>query len=97
MNVSSEQFVKLPNRVRICYQTFGEPSDPAVILVPGNASSMLFWPEGLVEKLLSGENGEKYFIVRYDPRDTGLSQEFPVPAGYSIRDMAEDVDYSPTT
>ncbi|EKJ77935.1 hypothetical protein FPSE_01861 [Fusarium pseudograminearum CS3096] len=92
MNASSELFVRLPNRVRICYQTFGNPSDPAVILIPGNASSMLSWAEPLIEKLQSGEDGRKYFIIRYDPRDTGLSQEFPVPAGYSIGDMAEDVE-----
>ncbi|RGP80094.1 hydrolase or acyltransferase of alpha beta superfamily [Fusarium longipes] len=92
MNASPELFVKLPNRVRICYQTFGNPSDPAVILVPGNAGSMLFWPESLVEKLQLGEDGKRYYIIRYDQRDTGLSQEFPVPAGYSVGDMAEDVE-----
>ncbi|CEI62236.1 unnamed protein product [Fusarium venenatum] len=97
MNASSELFVRLPNRVRICYQTFGDPSDPAVILIPGKDKtfllcSMLSWPEPLIEKLQSSEEGKRYFVVRYDPRDTGLSQEFPVPAGYSIGDMAEDVE-----
>jgi pimeloyl-ACP methyl ester carboxylesterase len=53
---------------------------------------MLSWPEPLIEKLQLSEDGKRYFVIRYDPRDTGLSQEFPVPAGYSIGDMAEDVE-----
>jgi hypothetical protein len=41
MNASSELFVKLPNRVRICYQTFGDPLDPAIILIPGNNKTLI--------------------------------------------------------
>ncbi|EWG49187.1 hypothetical protein FVEG_08779 [Fusarium verticillioides 7600] len=92
MNASPELFAQLTNRLRICYQTFGDPSDPAVILVPGNADSMIVWAEGLVEKLQSSEDGKKYFVIRFDPRDTGLSTEFPVPGGYSIGDMAGDIE-----
>lgn len=92
MNVSPELFVTLPNRVRICYQTFGDPSDPAVILVPGNAGSMLDWPEDLIKCLNSAGGTKNHFFIRYDPRDTGLSTEFPVPAGYSLGDMAGDVE-----
>ncbi|CAJ0543101.1 Ff.00g004100.m01.CDS01 [Fusarium sp. VM40] len=92
MDSSPELFVTLPSRVRICYQTFGDPSDPAVILVPGNGGGMLTWAEGLIAKLQSAENGKKYFVVRFDQRDTGLSTEFPVPAFYSIGDMASDVE-----
>ncbi|KAM0560024.1 hypothetical protein ACHAPJ_003982 [Fusarium lateritium] len=92
MNASSELFVTLPNRVRICYQTFGDSSDPAVILIPGNAGSMLEWPEDLIEQLVSTNDGKKQFVIRFDQRDTGLSTEFPVPGGYSIGDMATDVE-----
>ncbi|KAF4448353.1 hypothetical protein F53441_8228 [Fusarium austroafricanum] len=73
-------------------QTFGNPSDPAVILVPGNVESMITWAKGLIEKLQSSQDGKKYFIIRFDQRDTGLSTEFPVPGGYSIGDMAGDVE-----
>ncbi|KAM5522108.1 zinc carboxypeptidase a [Fusarium oxysporum f. sp. phaseoli] len=92
MNTSPELFAQLTNRLRICYQTFGDPSDPAVILVPGNADSMIVWAEDLIEKLQSSEDGKKYFVIRFDPRDTGLSTEFPVPGGYSIGDMAGDIE-----
>ena len=92
MEISPELFVTLPNRVRICYQTFGNPSDPAVILVPGNAGSMLEWPETMIEQLNSAGGGKNRFFIRYDPRDTGLSTEFPVPGGYSIGDMSTDVE-----
>ncbi|KAH7236862.1 Alpha/Beta hydrolase protein [Fusarium redolens] len=92
MDASPELFAQLTNRLRICYQTFGDPSDPAIILVPGNADSMIVWAEGLIEKLQSSEDGKKYFVIRFDPRDTGLSTEFPVPGGYSIGDMAGDME-----
>ncbi|KAF5009296.1 hypothetical protein FDECE_4508 [Fusarium decemcellulare] len=36
--------------------------------------------------------GERRYLVRFDQRDTGLSTEFPVPGGYSIADMAGDVE-----
>ncbi|KAF5990547.1 hypothetical protein FBULB1_24 [Fusarium bulbicola] len=66
MNASPELFAQLTNRLRICYQTFGDPSGPAVILVPGNADSMIVWAEGLIEKLQSSEDGKKYFIWQAD-------------------------------
>ena len=95
MDISPELFVTLSNtgrKVRICYQTLGNPSDPAVILVPGNAGSMIEWPEDLIEQFNSAGGAKNRFFIRYDPRDTGLSTEFPVPGGYSIGDMAADVE-----
>ncbi|KAM5341519.1 hypothetical protein ACJ41O_014550 [Fusarium nematophilum] len=91
MNASPELFVTLPNRVRICYQTFGDPSDPAVILIPGGSGSMLEWCEEMIQ-LFNNDKSNPHFIVRFDPRDTGLSTEFPVPAGYTLEEMAGDVE-----
>ena len=90
MNASPELFATLPNRVRLCYQTFGEPSDPAVIFVAGNACSMHDWREDLLS--LFSPAGKKHYLIRYDHRDTGLSTEFPVPSTYTLSDMGEDVE-----
>ncbi|KAI9902276.1 hypothetical protein N3K66_001628 [Trichothecium roseum] len=90
MQASEELFVTLPTRVRLCYQTFGDPCHPAVIFVPGHSGSMLSWPEDMLRQFSTDENPR--FIIRYDPRDTGLSTEFPVPANYSLTDMANDVE-----
>ncbi|KAF7557829.1 hypothetical protein G7Z17_g370 [Cylindrodendrum hubeiense] len=90
MDASPELFVTLPNRVRICYQTFGDPSDPAVVLISGHSCSMHQWPEDLIT--LFSPAGDRHYLIRFDHRDTGLSTEFPVPGGYTLSDMAGDVE-----
>ena len=90
MDASEELFVTLPNRVRLCYQTFGDPSHPGVVLIPGHSGSMLAWPEDMIR--LFSPPSQPHFIIRFDPRDTGLSTEFPVPANYTLSDMVDDVE-----
>jgi pimeloyl-ACP methyl ester carboxylesterase len=90
MAFSPELFVQLPNGVRLCYQTFGDPSDPAVILIAGNTCSMLDWREEMIP--LFSPPGNAHYIIRYDHRDTGLSTEFPVPSTYTLSDMAGDAE-----
>lgn len=90
MDISPELFATLPTGVRLCYQTFGQPSDPAVILVAGAKASMLDWHEQTVAKFSPPE--DRHYIVRFDHRDTGLSTEFPVPSQYTLGDMASDVE-----
>ncbi|KAL2202818.1 alpha/beta-hydrolase [Sarocladium strictum] len=87
---SEELFVQLPNRVRICYQTLGKPTDPAVVLVCGHACSLYDWNEQMLQLFTPPSN--PHFIIRFDHRDTGLSTEFPVPAEYNLLDMAGDVE-----
>ncbi len=68
-------------------QAFGNPDDPALLLIGGATSSMKRWPDAFCLRL--AEAGR--FVIRYDNRDTGKSCVFPVGApGYSIRDMADD-------
>ncbi|KAF4978636.1 hypothetical protein FZEAL_5039 [Fusarium zealandicum] len=90
MKASPELLVKLPTGVRLCYQTFGDASDPAVIFISGATGSMLEWREEMLA-LFSPSDNPRY-IIRFDHRDTGLSTEFPVPAEYSLADMAGDVE-----
>src|SRR5687767_12510958 len=87
---SEELFVTLPNRVRICYQTLGNPSDPGVILISGHGCSLYDWNEDMLQLLTPPS--DPHFIVRFDHRDAGLSTEFPVPASYTLLDMAGDIE-----
>lgn len=84
----------------LCYETFGEPSGPPVLLVMGLATQMVAWPDELCRGL--GRRG--YFVVRFDNRDTGRSSHLsdlkaPPPLRvllrrseppYRLEDMAED-------
>jgi pimeloyl-ACP methyl ester carboxylesterase len=73
--------------VEICAETFGHPTDPAVLLIMGATASMVWWPERFCRRL--AEAGR--FVIRYDHRDTGRSTVYPPgTVNYTLDDMADD-------
>jgi pimeloyl-ACP methyl ester carboxylesterase len=73
--------------VEICSETFGERSDPAVLLIMGAMASMLWWPDEFCRRLA----GSGRYVIRYDNRDTGRSTGYePGTATYTSDDMAGD-------
>jgi pimeloyl-ACP methyl ester carboxylesterase len=76
------------NGVDLCVETFGDPADPAIVLVHGAGSSMLSWDEELCERLAAGTR----FVIRYDLRDAGRSVTYaPGAPPYALRDLVADV------
>ncbi len=57
------------NGIEICYETFGNPSDPAVLLVMGFTAQLNGWHEDFCKMLV---NHGRY-VIRFDNRDCGLS------------------------
>lgn len=55
--------------MEIEYETFGDRSDPTLLLVMGYTAQMVAWPDGLIERLV----GQGLHVVRFDNRDVGLS------------------------
>jgi pimeloyl-ACP methyl ester carboxylesterase len=98
----------LPDEVRtarvgdleLAYEAYGDPSDPAVLLVMGLGTQMIAWPDPFVADLVAAGR----YVVRFDNRDCGLSTHLshlkaPDPvkvlarrerAPYSIDDMGQD-------
>lgn len=75
------------NDVELCVETFGNPADPAILLIDGSAASMLWWDAALCEQL--ARSGR--FVIRYDNRDTGRSTSYPPgQPGYAYTDLARD-------
>jgi pimeloyl-ACP methyl ester carboxylesterase len=89
------------NGIEIEYETFGDPSKPAILLVMGLGIQMLGWHEDFCQMLVD----RGYFVIRYDNRDVGLSSKIedgPEPnvmalmggdyssASYRLTDMAND-------
>lgn len=70
-------------RLDLAYETFGEPGNPAIVLVMGFATPMLGYHEQMCARL--AEAG--LFVVRFDNRDTGLSTHFGGLATPSMVDM----------
>ena len=93
------------NGIKLEYETFGNPADPAVLLIMGLGGQLTLWPESFCKLLAQGG----YYVIRYDNRDVGLSSKIdsagkpdlmragifhtlglPVKAGYTLDDMAAD-------
>jgi pimeloyl-ACP methyl ester carboxylesterase len=94
------------NGIKLEYESFGNPADPAIVLVIGFGLQLTGWPIAFCEGLaLRG-----FHVVRFDNRDTGLSQKFAefgpadlaagmaqkmsgeaVTAPYTHVDMADDL------
>lgn len=75
------------NGVDLCVQTFGEPDNPAILLICGAGASMDWWDPELCRRLAAGDR----FVIRYDGRDTGRSVTYPAGApAYSGQDLASD-------
>ncbi|WP_026582478.1 alpha/beta fold hydrolase [Bacillus sp. J33] len=81
-----EQLLKI-NNVDLCTESFGNPKDPAVLLIMGSMSSLDWWDEDFCLRL--AEQGR--FVIRYDHRDLGRSTTYePGTSNYTITDMADD-------
>lgn len=86
------------NGIEIAYETFGDPSNPPMLLVMGLGTQMLAWPDEMCQALADAG----HFVIRYDNRDVGLSTHIdaPVPStrdllmrrkvAYTLSDMASD-------
>jgi len=60
------------NGIEIEYDTFGDPADPALLLVMGFTAQMTAWDESFCKAL--ADSGR--FVIRFDNRDCGLSTHF---------------------
>jgi pimeloyl-ACP methyl ester carboxylesterase len=95
-----EQFCDLHNGITLCYETFGERSDPTALLIMGLGTQMVAWHEDFCRQLAAAG----LHVVRFDNRDIGRSthmQGAPPTirqlltrskraAHYRLADMADD-------
>jgi len=82
----NEQILKI-DKVEICTESFGNPKNPALLLIMGAMSSLDWWDEDFCLHL--AERGR--FVIRYDHRDLGRSTTYaPGTSNYTITDMADD-------
>jgi len=89
------------NGIRIEYETFGDTSNPPLLLIMGLGAQMVSWDREFCQRL--ADRG--FYVIRFDNRDVGLSTHFsdaPTPdlmaalagdtssASYTLSDMAAD-------
>ncbi|HEX3909648.1 MAG TPA: alpha/beta hydrolase [Solirubrobacteraceae bacterium] len=96
-----EQFCDVGDGIALCYETFGERSNPTALLIMGLGTQMVAWHEDFCRQLAAAG----FHVVRFDNRDIGRSTHLhgaPPPtvrelllrsrsaAHYKLSDMAED-------
>jgi pimeloyl-ACP methyl ester carboxylesterase len=72
------------NGIEIAYETIGDPSDPALLLVMGLGMQLIHWDRELCEQL--AERG--FRVIRFDNRDAGRSTQIDAPVPNVVRAMA---------
>ena len=97
---------KISPTIEIEYETFGDPKNPALILMEGHGAQMVKWDTEYC-KMFAAKN---LYVIRFDNRDCGLSTKFDgievdlgavlkaalleetvPPVPYTLSDMAGDV------
>jgi len=71
--------------VEIYYDTFGDPSNPTLLLINGLGSQCINYADEWCKRFVA----EGYHVVRFDNRDTGLSSKLD-DTDYALADMAND-------
>jgi pimeloyl-ACP methyl ester carboxylesterase len=93
------------NGIELEYDTFGDPNDPALVLIMGLGAQMILWEDEFCQQLAASG----FFVVRFDNRDIGRSTQLdalgvpnvmaalqaamtgqPVEAPYTLAEMADD-------
>ena len=96
----TERFAGVGGGITLCYERFGDPEDPPILLVMGLATQMIAWHEDFCEELA----GRGFSVVRFDNRDIGRSTHVDArppstrdlvtrrvpPGSYSLSEMARD-------
>ncbi len=59
------------NGLSIAYQDFGEPDNPAVLLIMGLGAQLIHWQDNFVLGLVN----KGYRVIRFDNRDIGWSEK----------------------
>ncbi|MBV8929753.1 MAG: alpha/beta fold hydrolase, partial [Mycobacteriaceae bacterium] len=96
----SEHIVEVGRGIRLCYQQFGDPTNPPIVLIAGLGQQLHSWPSDFVDALAA----RGYRVIRFDNRDAGRSTHMGYPAPnplailrggnhrrqYHLGDMARD-------
>ena len=102
--VTVRECPKADRDIEIAYDTFGDASKPAVLLVMGMNAHMILWPDEFCVEIAN----RGFFVIRFDNRDCGRSTKLPhmpTPSicnlvclpnccagkpGYTLEDFADD-------
>ena len=61
--------IAIDEDISLCVEAGGNPNNPAIVMVLGLGSQLIFWPNEFIKQLIAAG----FFVVRFDHRDMGLS------------------------
>jgi pimeloyl-ACP methyl ester carboxylesterase len=76
-----DRTVDVGRGVTLTHQAFGDPADPALVLVAGLGQQLLAWPEAMCGQLAA----HGLHVVRFDNRDAGRSTSATTPPPGPLR------------
>jgi pimeloyl-ACP methyl ester carboxylesterase len=88
----AEQFCAVGGGITLCYERFGDESDPPMLLIMGLGTQMIGWPDELCAQLAA----RGFHVVRFDNRDIGRSTHVegrPPSVGQLLTRRIEPVIY----
>lgn len=89
-NYSTTQSGKVrSNGIEIYYESFGNASNPTIVLIMGLDAQCVIWSMNFIEPLVAAG----YHVIRFDNRDIGLStwiEDWHRSRPYTLEDMAAD-------
>jgi pimeloyl-ACP methyl ester carboxylesterase len=93
---------------KICYEAYGNPCHPCIILVSGITSQLTSWPTILIDGLVSNQ----LYVIIFDNRDVGFSKYYDylstpdtntalgalqlntkIELPYTLGEMAQDIEF----
>lgn len=87
MSTATEKVIKTLTGIEIYTESFGDPANPAILLIMDATNQGLFWPQPFCEALAAAG----FLVIRYDNRDTGKSSIVNYNMSpYTLDDMMED-------
>lgn len=85
--MSSDKLIRTKDNLEIYTESFGNPNDPAIILIMGAMNQGLLWYDSFCELL-----SKKHYVVRFDHRDTGFSSVIDYQKNpYNLDSLTNDV------
>lgn len=87
INSVKEDQIVTANGINIWHETFGQKNHSPLLLIMGGCCQGILWPTEFCERLAA----EKFYVIRYDHRDTGFSTCFDFTTHpYNILDLTRD-------
>lgn len=83
----TEKRIDAGDGIELWSQDFGDPGDPAALLITGATTQGIIWPPPLIDMLVA----QRRHVIRYDHRDVGQStcrsyEAYP----YTLDQLADD-------